>query len=257
MSGLKWLLRYEHPDKGVTIQIPIFVSSFLSQSYLNDVVWWSALSFLVDETIGELVQTQTSTDPSDSSIHSKCNTIYDKMTANRDEQQWFVSSKAAFHAVKQASNMRPIAALKRNRETARNGLVIIRATYYRQESAPGASIDVTEQLQFFVHNSCLVLPASSKSMLLGFSQFQRDRRQIRHTISDHKSMRSYASKMKAFVSRLWIHDCCKDEHAQEEVMLTVRYKFKGDVFETTVRDNGSLQIPCNNDLNLGPSYLVS
>lgn len=245
LSGLKWLLRYERPE-GVTIHIPIFVSRFLAPNYFNDVIWWSALSFLLDETIGELCNTpQASTD---STTNSRHDTITEKMTANQNEQQWLTSSKATVNAEKQLNIMRPVAACKRKREEACNGLVIIKATYYRQILSPDTSYDVTEQLQFFVQNSCLVLPALSKSFLLGFSQLER------YTPQPEPN-HSYASIKKILASLLakQSYEICENSR----VMLTVRYKYKGNVFETTIGDDDSLQLPNEEDLNLGESYLVT
>jgi curved DNA-binding protein CbpA len=247
LSGLKWLLRYERPE-GVTIHIPIFVSRFLAPNYFNDVIWWSALSFLLDETIGELCQ-QTPQTSIDSTTTSKRETITDKMTANTNEQQWLTSSNATSNAEKQLNIMRPVAARKRKREAACNGLVIIKATYYRQILSPETSYDVTEQLQFFAQNSCLVLPASSKSFLLGFSQLER-------VAPQPEPNHSYASMGKIIFASLFAkpsNKICEDS----SVRLTVRYKFKGNVFETTIGDDDSLQLPNEEDLNLGESYLVT
>lgn len=249
MSGLKWLLRYERPE-GVAVHIPIFVSRVFSHTYFNDVIWWSALSVLVDETIGALTQTpQTSTD---SFTPSKCNIISDKMTSIQGEQRWLFSSKATFNAEKQASIMRPIAAVKRKRETDCNGLVIIKAIYYRQSSAHGASLNVTDQLQFYVKNSALVLPASSKSLLLGFSQVEHQ------TMPQPESSHSHANKENNSILSRLLNRGDKDEPAHEETfMLSVRYKFKDSVYETSVGDNDSLYLPNEKDLNLGSSKLVS
>ena len=245
LSGLKWLLRYERPE-GVAVQIPIFVSRALSDNYFNDVLWWSTISFLFDAMIGDLTQTQIS---ADASTPRKFNIISEKVTAIQGEQQWLFSSKATFSAGKQASIMRPIAVSKRKRETECNGLVIIKATYYRQSSkTPGASLNVTDQLQFYVQNSSLVLPASSKSLLLGFSQLEHQ----------PESNSSYAKKGNNILSWLMNYGG-KDEpaHVEPTVTLSVRYEFKDNVFETTVGDNDSLHIPNADDLNLGPSNIVS
>lgn len=247
MSGLKWLLRYERPE-GVAVHVPIFVSRVFSHTYLNDVVWWSAVSVLLDETIGTLTQTQTSTH---SFTPSKCNIISDQMATIRGEQRWLFSSKATINAEKQASIMRPIAAVKRKRETECNGLVIIKAIYCRPASAHGASLNVTDQLQFFVHNSSLDLPASSKSLLLGFSQVEHQ------TVPQHESIPIHANKGKSFSSWLLIRGG-KDEPPHEETFtLSIRYKFKDSVFETSVGDYDSLHLPNEKDLNLGSSKLVS
>ncbi len=245
MSGLKWLISYERPE-GISIQVPIFVSRILSPNYMNDLIWYGALSFLVDELVGEVSHTQT---PTDSSIPIKQEIILDhKVSAIQGEQRWLHSSKAMINAEKQVRIMRPIAASKRKREAECNGLVIIKAMYYRQSADLIDPVNVTDQLQFFVHNSALVLPASSKSLLLGFSHVDHQ------TIGQPESNRSYANKGKALFSWL-LNDGGKDEPATS--ILSVRYKFKGNVFETSVRDNDSLHLPNKNDLNLGASNLVS
>eukprot|EP00573_Skeletonema_grethae_P007488 CAMPEP_0201707648 /NCGR_PEP_ID=MMETSP0578-20130828/52646_1 /ASSEMBLY_ACC=CAM_ASM_000663 /TAXON_ID=267565 /ORGANISM="Skeletonema grethea, Strain CCMP 1804" /LENGTH=144 /DNA_ID=CAMNT_0048196315 /DNA_START=153 /DNA_END=587 /DNA_ORIENTATION=+ len=144
--------------------------------------------------------------------------------------------------------MRPIAESKRKRETECNGLVIIKAMYYRQSADPIEPVNVTDQLQFFVQNSSLVLPATSKSLLLGFSHVDY------RTIGQPEPNRSYANKGKAIFSWLLNHGGKVESTAS---ILSVRYKFKGNVFETSVGDNDSLHIPNKNDLNLGRSNLVS
>jgi len=245
MYGLKWLLCYQRPE-GISIQVPIFVSCVLSPYYLNNLIWYSALSFLVDELVGEFSHTQTSTD---SSTPIKEDIIIsDKVSTIQGEQRWLHSSNATINADKQVSIMRPIAASKRKRETECNGLVIIKALYYRQSADPSTPMNVTDQLQFFVQNSSLVLPASSKSLLLGFSRLDS------RTICQAEPNRSYANKGNAIFSWLLNHDKKVEPTAS---ILSVRYKFKGNVFETSVGDNDSLKIPNKNDLNLGPSNLVS
>ncbi|KAL7496873.1 hypothetical protein ACHAWT_004972 [Skeletonema menzelii] len=244
MSGLKWLLRYERPE-GISVQIPIFVSRILSHSYLNDVVWYVALSFLIDEAIGELAHTQTY---AESSTPIKQNIISDKVTAIQAEQRWLISSKSTINAEKQVNIMRPVATSKRKRETECNGLVIIKAIYYRP-SDPSVSVNVVDQLQFYVQNSSLVLPASSKSLLLGFSQVDCQ------TIHQPEPIRSYSNKRNAIFS--WLLNQDEKDEAGTAAMLSVRYKFKGNVFETSVGDNDSLHIPNQEDFNLGPSNLVS
>lgn len=252
MSGLKWLLQYARPE-GISVQIPIFVSRILSHSYWNDLVWYTALSFLVDETIGELTHTQAYTASESITPILRQQILSDKVTAIQAEQRWLISSKSTICAEMQHSIMRPIATSKRKRETECNGLVIIKAIYH-VATKHSNSVDVTDQLQFYVQNSTLKLPASPKSLLVGFSQM--DCGEIHQPEGPN---RSYAAKTKAIIS--WLLN--QGEHVEATAcalsasILSVRYKFKGNVFETSVGDSDILHIPNKKDLNLGPSNLVS
>ena len=232
LSGLKWLLRYERPE-GVSIQIPIFVSSVFGHNYLNDVIWYSALSFLVDETIGELTQTEPSVDSNES------NTTSEKATLIQAEQRWLTSSNAMLQAEKQVSIMKPIAASKRKRETECNGLIITNAIYYKE--ATDTSLNVTDQLQFYVQDSKLVLPASSKSLLLGLSRLEPNH--------------CRANNQNTILS--WLLNQGDESKTIDEFRLLIRYKFKDCIFETCIGENESLNLPDEQHLNLGPNKLVS
>ncbi|KAL7542584.1 hypothetical protein ACHAXR_012102 [Thalassiosira sp. AJA248-18] len=274
LSGLKWLIRYERPE-GLTIRIPIFVSSFLSPVYWNKVLWVSTLSFLLDETIEELMGHSTSkseTKAGDTNIHK---TISTKIRTNQNEQQWLGSSKAKRDAERQLSIIAPIAKMKRQREESINGLVILKATYASVSSLPSGTIpntalDVTEQLQFWVEQSRLYLPPSSKSLLLGFYDLIGSKvNRVGDTANDISPLSEFTHRwiciMNIWLSRLGVgvedaayqKDYTDNGGSNESVVLTVRYKYKGGVFEVRIGDDDVLELPSSDSTILGSSDLVS
>ena len=294
LSGLTWLFRYERPE-GIVLRIPIFVSSFLSPMYWNRVLWVSTLALLMDETLGELMG-HTSPDLKSGNddapnIHK---TIANKIYINRREQNWLSSSYAKQDAKRQLCLMEPVASVKRQREESIDGLVILKATHasVSASSTHNISVDVTRQLQFWTENSRLRLPASSKSLLLGFYDLaERDHCQYYSYLTKSKksencnecdSSRSsfihqWIDSMIIWLSRLRIGeedipsrgylDDGGDWHEHDEVhdnednhvtvMLTVRYKYRGQVFELTVGDEDALDLPSEDALRLGSSDFVS
>ena len=257
LSGFKWLLKYERPE-GLTVRIPIFVSSFLSPGYWNKLIWVSTLSYLFDETIEELMGMGPSSsrlvnpecDASDSSM-----LISKRLKANEKERQWLNSSMAKEDADRQLSMIVPIAKLKRKREEAVNGLVILKATYSITSS--NTSLDVLQQLQFWVEKSRLYLPPSSKRLLLGFYDLCEEISPV------CKPTHRWIDLIKVFLSQYESHV----EQRQDgrgcinanggAVTLTVRYKYADYVYETTIEDYDALDLPSRDAIKLGSSDLVS
>ncbi len=266
LSGFKWLLKYERPE-GLTVRIPIFVSSFLSPGYWNKLIWVSTLSYLFDETIEELMGMGPSSsrlvnpecDASDSSM-----LISKRLKANEKERQWLNSSMAKEDADRQLSMIVPIAKLKRKREEAVNGLVILKATYSITSS--NTSLDVLQQLQFWVEKSRLYLPPSSKRLLLGFYDLCEEISPV------CKPTHRWIDLIKVFLSRLGagVGYCQYESHVEQRqdgrgcinanggaVTLTVRYKYADYVYETTIEDYDALGLPSRDAIKLGSSDLVS
>ena len=265
LSGLKWVMKYQRPE-GLTIRVPIFISSFLSLGYWNKVTQISLLSLLFDETLEEFIGksttdlTEKQTDKVD--IHKVVST---KLLINEREMHWLNSSKAKQNAESQLLFIIPIAKMKRQREEANDGLVIIKATYESIDT----SLDCKDQLQFWVDNSQLCLPPSSKSLLLGMYDLVHERSAPRvdgsgSAISDF--IHKLTCKANIWLSRLGIggensshqklnigrtnkHDLCA-------VTLTVRYRFKDGVYEIRVNDNDSLTLPSRDASKLGSSDVI-
>ena len=271
VAGFKWLLSYQRPE-GLHVRIPIFISRILLPGYWNKVIWVSALSYLVDETIGEWIGHS-----SPGMIKMTANThmaISKKLVINQKEQQWLSSLKAKKNAERQLSMMVHVAKMKRKCEQASCGLVIIQAVYSSETSLKKASLDVTQQVQFWVENSQLHLPACSKRELLGFYDLTgRD-----HHTSDmlltskvnKKQPGTFPPPSDRLIHRmnLWLSwlgfggdDTCpqmeKEDCTDDNAILTVRYKYKEQIFELSVKDDDELELPSTHATVLGPGHLVS
>jgi DnaJ family protein C protein 11 len=117
-------------------------------------------------------------------------------------------AKEREQAFNELQDMMPKIKSNREAERNRNGLVILEAKYGNlhvpatdEKSSP--CITVTDQLQFYVKNSKLDLPAHPKSILNGF------------------------------------YDPCPGE----EKTLSIRYEFKGQVFNVVVKDRECVSLP--------------
>ena len=266
LSGLKWVMKYQRPE-GLTIRVPIFISSFLSLGYWNKVIQVSLLSLLFDETLEEFVGKSTTADLTEKqtdkvNIHKVVST---KILMNEREMHWLKSSKAKQNTESQLLFITSIAKMKRQREEANDGLVIIKATY----ESIDASLDCKHQLQFWVNNSQLYLPPSSKSLLLGMYEFAHDRSAPTldgrwSKISDF--IHKFTCMANIWLSRLGIGGEGEDTSHQKDdigrtneydaVTLTVRYRFKDGVYEIRVRDSDSLTLPNRNASKLGSSDIL-
>jgi len=267
-SGLKWIIRYQRPE-GLSIKIPVVICSFLSPVYWNRVIFVSASSILLDEVIGLAVSNSSSEEIIDvesdtEKMHKK---VSKKMLTCQNEKKWLASAQSKQAAERQLSFMIPVAKMKRHREESNNGLVIMKATY----SSLRTSVDVTHQLQFYVNASTLRLPPSSKSLLMGFYELvdgsinqlvMKQSKSSESTIYD--IIYQWIYKINTWLNRLRIGGV--DTHTKEEanrteekhhVTLSVRYRYRKEVFEIVVFDTESLEIPNNRAINLGESDIVS
>ena len=262
LSGLKWIIRYQRPE-GLTIKIPVVVCSFLSPVYWNRVIFVSASSILLDEVIGGLSSNSEEIIDGESDTEKMHKKVSRKLLTCQNEVQWLSSPQSEQAAERQLSFMIPVAKMKRQREELNNGLIIMKATY----SSTSTSVDVTHQLQFYVNASKLYLPPSPKSLLLGFNELvdgsytpgQLVVKQSKTSDSTlYDMIHQWIYKMNTLLYRLGMIG--EDTHIKEEanraeeslqVKLSVRYKYRTEVFETIVRDTESLEIPSNSAIKLG------
>ena len=264
MKGLTWLFQYERPE--LTLSIPIFVTHFMDPNYWNRLISLYIFSYLIDETLGEMLEFESKDSEDELNIHE---TIAIKEKRISEEQQWMSSSYAKSSCSQQMLLIEPIARLKREIEESRNGLVILCATYEWLPSSYNSSvrrisIDVTQSLQFWVQDSRLILPAHSKRTLLGF----RD-------VSPHKGHRV---KKNVHV----LHDAIdfinnflecfgigqtnsQDERGSEEkvsseidgsTLLTIRYRYDGITYEIVINDENGVSLPSKDALVMGSAQLL-
>jgi hypothetical protein len=260
MVGFTWLIQYQRPE-GLTVRIPIFVSSFLSPGYWNKALSVSLLSFAIDEAIDESWGKSPSAETQASRIDKSIST---KMSGKERERYWLHSSEAKQAAERQMSLMIAVSREKQYREELANGLVILKATYSLTHSDPSEaclniSLDVTQQLQFWVDKSRLRLPPSSKSYLLGFYNLQS-----KHAKPYLESPSRWKCVLNGWFSRLGFGGRIRQSRCQNDqrecnaaVALSVRYKYNDGVYDITIRDEDELELPSRDALILGSSKLVS
>ncbi|EJK76581.1 hypothetical protein THAOC_01647 [Thalassiosira oceanica] len=234
LSGLTWLLRYSRPE-GIAISIPIFLTNFMAHGYWNKVVWISTLTYLLDEAIEEYTERGQVVD----STEAREGRYQQLSKANRAEHDWSCSPLAISISERHLPYMVQVASAKRRREEFLDGLVILRAVYGTKSAS--SDVDVTEQLQFWVNDSRLVLPSSPKYSLLGFYALRRRKREFRYGPFYNLLMRFGRAEP----------DLESDDY------LTIRYKYKGKVFELSVTDSDQVMLPSTNARQLGSSRIVT
>lgn len=198
------------------------------------------------------------------------------------EEGVVVKTKA--EAEKQLSLMKPVAEKKGYRESQRSdGLIILGATYWQKFSQKTnndcsddndaswiheiVSMDATAQLQFWVRDSKLSIPSGlPKSSWMGFYSLHTESKLfLRHqSNSDIPRQRwwSYSrQKILDVVNRLKKGNgqsttSTQKDHLWQDPQLTVRYSFRGSVFEISVGNAESLELPCEDAENLGDADYV-
>lgn len=159
--------------------------------------------------------------------------------------------KSKIDAERQSAMMEKIAERKRVSESRRDGLVILKATYWVDpvvESSPVQacliSMDATNQLQFWVSGGKLSLPSIPKSSWLGFYNLQAHQRQAE-------------SRFK-WDWRFWRRLTRRAVHPEPlpEPQLTIRYSNSGYIYEITVGEKESLVLPNERAQLLGRASFV-
>ena len=189
--------------------------------------------------------------------------------------------KTKIEAIQQFALMEPVADRKRKLEAQhRDGLVILHATYWLQVRDPRpssssssssseppehelVSMDATKQLQFWVHERKLWIPSQlPKSCWLGFYDLRTEskfhnRRGGETSISKNTTNRNGVTTTWWWWWDYMCHtvgsfspqrnnkttEVIRDQPQQSQ--LTVRYSYRGGIFETTVGETEALSLPCS------------
>eukprot|EP00804_Cyclotella_cryptica_P021781 CCRYP_000775-RA/>CCRYP_000775-RA protein AED:0.24 eAED:0.24 QI:250/1/1/1/1/1/2/2392/748 len=275
MNGLTWLFRYQRQE--LTLNIPIFVAHFLSPRYWNSMISLSIVSYLMDETLSEMMKSDENKEKVNAfDVHE---TIAVKEHIVLKEMTWMNSFNAKSSSIDQMAIMANIGRVKMEYEDAINGLVILKATYGLSQSSHShsekTSIDVTLALQFWVCNSRLVLPSCSKKMLLGFYDVSLQHSRYDNEQHDASILHELVDRMNALLAYFGvghakyqyddgkiemdrhgpnIEEDCPENNAPPK--LTIRYRYRGNVFEIELDDDQSVSLPSQNAFMLGSSKLL-
>lgn len=230
--GLEWVLSWNRGD--ATVRIPVVVTTGIQNVNFIQAMYFSLLSYLIQEAIAELWG---------------WNNPVDK---NPEEDQpssapTITTAKARQDAELQKDLMSRQAKRKKREEVDKEGLVIHKATY---ALSGGEEWDATVPLQFWVNRSSLTLPPTSKSQLLGFyditSAKKNQRSNAPHVVGASQSG-----------SWLWWKAMWNDlmdlststlpsnagAASRPNPTLYVRYDFKGQAYHITIQDEQELILP--------------
>eukprot|EP00521_Asterionellopsis_glacialis_P010014 CAMPEP_0195289384 /NCGR_PEP_ID=MMETSP0707-20130614/5683_1 /TAXON_ID=33640 /ORGANISM="Asterionellopsis glacialis, Strain CCMP134" /LENGTH=649 /DNA_ID=CAMNT_0040349377 /DNA_START=109 /DNA_END=2058 /DNA_ORIENTATION=- len=234
-KGLTWLLSLKRGD--ITFRVPIHVSTIASSAYSSKVLMLAFLSGLIDNAIAEVVHDATN------SAIAKTVDLKSKEQVKR-ESSLMSLDKSKQDAELQTQLMTNTAKACRELEQSKNGLVILQATYWM--NGIEESMDATTQLQFWVKDSCLKLPPTPKSHLLGF-----------YSLVPTRAISSTSESLWKIWNRRWSSRAFRtsqqlQQRPEEDVpQLTVRYESKGGVYEVTIPDDQELILPQMGDMLLG------
>lgn len=238
LEGLAWLFKLERG--GVSFNVPITMCTSVDP-LLTIIV--SSASILIDEIIGDLIK------------RSKLKIA----PANRTEGGYSSKSnhfaqhqKAIENAKIQIRLMEKQALNKRKIEEKKDGLVILNAIYAVNN---GDTLDVCTQLQFWVIDSKLNLPASSKKYMLGFYDVTGPIRLQQATKASTLGRQIYG--VFDLFRTILISEPKSLNKVLPQPILTVRYMFHGSVYELSVKDDEALSLPSHVALKLGTSDIVS
>ena len=220
-TGLTWLLQ---ADRGnFTFRLPISICCVTNPTYRMSLIWCSLLTLILDDVLGDLLHDTTQDG-------LKPDADVDAATSD-DAESSLVKEKR--DAEQQIAFMRTTAERNMEREQQCNGLYIYQAQYFVDQGGP--SVDVATQLQFWVRNSTLRLPAGSKSTMLGFYQL------LPHV----RPPRRHASWLRSW---LWNEALLG---AQPVPQLRIRYTFGEKTYEITINDTDELVLPSPRATSLG------
>ncbi len=240
MKGLTWLFKLQHA--GIDFTVPIFVTSIMSPAYASKTMFMTLMLTLIDESLGDLVQSGIKDIITDKS----------RSAENRGlmrEEILLEREKVRKDARGQIQLMEKPAEIKRQREKKVNGLIILKAIY---SVIGGDEIDVTTALMFWVVHSSLQLPSMTKSSMLGFYD-------IRHEMPPETN-----SNLLNSCRQLWRRLCYGEKassirstsHHGEIPTLQIRYQYKGIVYEITLLDDEPVSLPSDKAMKLGGSRVI-
>ena len=246
LTGLTWLLQAERGN--FTFRVPIFICSTLNPNYNVSLFGISLMSCVINGGVFSYVMDWCIRCNNSDALHAR-----DPTSASTTTITTMAVKK--HEAEQQVARMKPTATRNMQREEQKSsGLCIYEAQYYavvgQQQGVPTSSllvsVNVTTQLQFFVHNSMLRLPAESKSQLLGFYEL------VPHVPPTQR--RPISSWWRIWQSSGVIQGDGKQQPGVPH--LRIRYTFGDKAYEITIADTDALVLPNPKAIVLGPKDRV-
>jgi hypothetical protein len=213
--GLTWILTWTHGD--LTLRIPVIISSVQEPLWSPFMfVYMSLLSKALEDALVGVLGV-------DGEVDEKKRKL--------DQQQFLLGRKKVREDAEQQQRLMKRQAgkqMSREEERAGGGLIIRQATYWVKD---GETLDVTIPLQFWVTESSLSLPESSKDTLLGFCDIKPD-------VSNEKE-----DNGSSWWARFWTLPNGTGGSPTSMPKLTIKYDFEGQSYEITVQGREGLTLP--------------
>jgi hypothetical protein len=213
--GFTWILTWTHGD--LTLRIPVILSSVHEPLWSPFMfVYMSLLSKALDDALIGVLGLDGQVD---------------EQKRKLEQQQFLLNRKKAREDAEQQQRLMKRQAGKlmaQEKERAGGGLVILQAKYWVKD---GEALDVTIPLQFWVTESSLTLPESSKDSLLGFCDITPD-------TSNEKE-----DSATSWLARFWTLPKGTGRSPTNKPKLTIKYDLGGQSYETTIQGNEGLTLP--------------
>ncbi|KAL7464187.1 hypothetical protein ACHAXS_004529 [Conticribra weissflogii] len=266
-QGVTWLLfQLERGD--VRLLIPVTIRPYPATSWDSflQLFYSSLTTVVVDAIIAELFCGVSN------SVYAKFSRLFkgkefsgaksyrdDVLDQNQDitisrRQQ---AENARDEAIRQRNVMERQAKISVKKEERQEGLVIIKAIYGVMDSESHewvgdrrlCTMDATAQIQFWVQDSSVHLPAVSKKHMLGFFDVMsglkaEDWPRNKSVTDDNEETYGMTPALKNL--RYSMRSSRFEEKRELIVVLTVSYKYAGVIFEVMYYDDEAVDLPSSN-----------
>eukprot|EP00934_Nitzschia_sp_Nitz4_P005878 Nitzschia sp. Nitz4//scaffold32_size149145//81247//83638//NITZ4_002884-RA/size149145-augustus-gene-0.51-mRNA-1//-1//CDS//3329548084//5868//frame0 len=237
-----WIWEWSYNDSTFRVPIPVLLLGSVADpvAYYAQKIYYAFYALLIQSSIADVLCEEDKSEDEKEALKARKNTtsaLKNKKTKEEADQQLSLLQGASEQ--------------KRAVEVGNeNGLVILEATYWL-EGQDGVdtrmvTMDARVQLQFWVTNGRLSLPAVSKSTLLGFYDLETQ------LAGGSKSKQWQWQEWKR-----WIFPQASPVPMNAIPHLTVRYAYQGNTYEISILDSDALVLPNPNAECLGDSDVVS
>jgi hypothetical protein len=218
-----------------TLTIPLVVAAGIGIDpfyHPLHALYLGAIGWLVQEFTVSLTSQMTNASNAAASKKSKALHHYDRERRKHLRQD----------AENQQVLMKFQAHRRKTSEQLVNGLVVNVAVYYTAKE----QLDVTVPLQFWVSDSSLNMPATSKSQLLGFYDMSTEKK---HHDGTHKG--------DWWISGFWRKETPVSKPARSVPKLSVEYTYAGASYQLTIDDHEELVLPSDRARLIRPAEEVN
>jgi hypothetical protein len=210
----------------------VLITTVMSPAYAVKSMYMTLFLGMVDASLGDFVRKEVN--------EAIVKTSTSENRALRKEEILLEREKIKRDALQQIDLMEKPADLKRKKEEENGGLVILHATY---EVLGGDSINVTTALMFWVVKGRLQLPSTTKSSMLGFYD-------VRHEVPLAIESGYFNACWKVWEKLR--HGEREESNILVEIpILKIRYRYEGNVYEVTIKDDEPLSLPSPKSMLLG------